>query len=106
MIIIKNRLLPVGKGFYAINLFGVVFSKGPLNAHSRNHEFIHTLQQREMLFLFFYLWYLLEWLVGLIRYRNSHKAYRNIRFEREAYTHQFDLNYSKKRQHFAWLKLK
>lgn len=35
--------LPLGKSFYAINLFGVVFAKGPLNSVSTRHEYIHTL---------------------------------------------------------------
>nr|DAF32802.1 MAG TPA: hypothetical protein [Caudoviricetes sp.] len=35
---------------------------------------------------------------------DTHTAYRSICFEREAYKNQEDLEYSKKRKHFAWLK--
>ena len=34
MKIIYNRLIPVGKRYYAINLFGVLFAKGPCTAQS------------------------------------------------------------------------
>lgn len=105
MIIIPNKLLPIGRKYYAINLFGIVFAKGEMSPQGRNHEYIHTLQQREMLFVGFYIWYLVEWLVGLCRYRDSHKAYRQIRFEKEAYCHQYDMEYNTKRKHFAWLNI-
>jgi len=39
----------------------------------------------ELLFIGFYLWYFIEWLILLIKYRNAHTAYRNIKFEKEAY---------------------
>ncbi len=97
--------MPMGRRYYAINLFGIVFAKGQLNAVDRNHEYIHTLQQREMLFIGFYVWYLVEWIIGLCRYRNSHKAYRQISFEREAYAHQHDLGYRKYRKHFSWFRI-
>lgn len=105
MIIIRNRWLPVGRRYYAINLFGIVFAKGQLSAADRNHEYIHTLQQREMLFIGFYIWYLVEWVIGLCRYRDSHKAYRQIRFEKEAYAHQHDLGYRHSRKHFSWFRI-
>ena len=57
MKIIRNKYLPIGKNFWAINILGIVFTKGKLSRISENHEYIHTLQQREMLFVFFYLWY-------------------------------------------------
>lgn len=97
--------MPVGRKYFAINLFGIVFAKGQLDAVSRNHEYIHTLQQREMLFIGFYIWYLVEWLIGFCRYRDSHKAYRQIRFEREAYAHQYDMGYKNSRKHFSWYRI-
>jgi len=86
----------------AINLFGVVFSKRPLTRVEENHEYIHTLQQRELLYLGFYLLYLLEWLFKMMRYRNFLKAYFSLSFEREAYDNQSLLNYRKKRRLWAW----
>ncbi len=64
-----------------------------------NHERIHTAQQREMLFVFFYLAYFLEWMVRLPMRGN---AYRNISFEREAYANQRNLDYLKHRKLDAW----
>lgn len=95
---------PFSRDYYAINIFGIVLSRGALSPTEANHEYIHTLQQREMLFVFFYLWYLAEWLVKMVRYRSFNKAYLHISFEREAYCHQHDLTYSQHRRHFAWLR--
>lgn len=102
MKIIYNSLIPF-KGFSAINLFGVVFARNEYKELSQrilNHEAIHTAQMREMAYVFFYIWYLVEWLIKLFRY--GRKAYDNISFEREAYTYQFDYSYLKKRKRFAW----
>lgn len=65
-----------------------------------NHEAIHTKQMKEMLYVFFYLWYVIEWIVRLFKRGN---AYRNISFEREAYSNQCYLKYNKERKRFAWL---
>lgn len=61
MIIIYNNIIPF-KGFKAINLFGVLFvRKGyKLNDIDIRHERIHTAQQREMLYVFFFLWYVID----------------------------------------------
>lgn len=103
MKVIRNTWFPFGS-FAAINLFGVVFSKYPLTEVSRNHEFIHTLQQREMLFVFFYLVYGLEWLVRILQTRDVLKAYHRISFEREAYANQHNLRYKNQRRFWAWTK--
>ncbi|MBK5721511.1 hypothetical protein JGH11_11570, partial [Dysgonomonas sp. Marseille-P4677] len=50
--------------FGAINLFGLVIARkdyGKLSEADKNHELIHTRQMTEMLFLFFYLCYIVEW---------------------------------------------
>lgn len=104
MKIIYVKHLLIGKRFYAINLFGVVFSRGRLDAVSINHEYIHTLQQREMLYVFFYLWYVIEWLVKLVYYRDYYLSYSNLSFEREAYRHQHNLRYHEQRPLFASLR--
>lgn len=62
-----------------------------------NHEKIHLRQQAEMLILLFFLWYAIEYLLRLAKYREHDKAYRNISFEREAYAHEHDDNYLKNR---------
>ena len=104
MKIIQNKIIPFGKNFLAINLFGVIFAKGYISPQTANHEYIHTLQQREMLFIFFYLWYVVEWVYKAFRYRGYEKGYFNISFEREAYTYGHDLSYPARRRHFAWTK--
>jgi hypothetical protein len=106
MKIIYNKYFPFGT-FWAINLFGYVFcrvDKGRLPETAKNHEYIHSLQQKEMFFIGFYLWYVIEWLYHLIRLRNFMKAYYALSFEREAYAMQDDLNYKYKRKRFAWFK--
>lgn len=105
MKVVRNRILPIGKRYLAINLFGVVFAKGELDAVDLNHESIHTAQMRELLYIPFYLLYFIEWLVRLVRHRGDlFAAYRSISFEREAYAHQRDLRYLSSRPRFAWLK--
>ncbi len=102
MKVVRIKRHPMGRNFYAINLFGVVFSIGPLSPVERNHEYIHTLQQRELLFIPFYLIYLAEWLVRYMQHRNWLRAYEHISFEREAYTMQHDLSYKHHRPFMAW----
>ena len=103
--IIRNSIIPVSH-FTAINLFGLIFVR---RGHSfsdvdLNHERIHTAQMLELLVLGFYLWYLVEWLVLLVRHRNVLRAYRNIRFEREAYENERDMSYLKSRKFWAWMR--
>ena len=103
MKIIINNILPP-KGFKCINLFGILFCRKQLNKIDINHETIHTKQMQELLYIFFYLWYVIEYLVKLIIYRNTKLAYRNISFEREAYQNQNDLDYLSNRIHYSWIK--
>lgn len=106
--VIFNSLIPP-RGFKAITLFPFIFVRS--SARSRftyidlNHEQIHIEQEKEMLVLPFLLWYLAEWLIRLILYRNRKEAYRNISFEQEAYLHQSDMSYLKHRKRFvSWLR--
>lgn len=69
-----------------------------------NHESIHLRQQAELLIVFFYLWYGLEFLLRLIQYQNRYKAYRNISFEREAYEKEGNFDYLKQRSAYGFLK--
>lgn len=105
MKIIYNKFIPF-KGFYAINLFGVLFVRGTRvpSDHVINHESIHTAQMKELLYIFFYMLYFFEWVFKLIKYGDSVKAYKNISFEREAYSYEYDLDYLNTRKHFASFK--
>ena len=69
-----------------------------------NHERIHLRQQIEMLWIFFFLWYGIEFLIRWIQFKNANLAYQNISFEREAYANEMDLNYLKHRKFWAFLK--
>jgi len=73
-----------------------------LSERTKNHEMIHWKQQLEMLIIFFYLWYLLEWIIKLFKY--GKKAYMNLSFEREAYDNDDNLNYLETRKHYSWVK--
>ena len=103
MKIIYNKLIPP-KGFSAINLFGVLFVKNGVVVTDKliNHEKIHTAQIKELLYIFFYVLYVLEWLFKLLKY--GKQSYYNISFEREAYSNTDNLNYLKTRKKFSFIK--
>ncbi|QQX78089.1 hypothetical protein JK629_07475 [Aequorivita iocasae] len=105
ILIVRPKLLR--KNYNGITLWPFVVLKHnslKKDAVFLNHERIHLRQQSELLILFFYLWYGLEFLIRLIQYKNRHKAYRNISFEREAYHYESDFNYLKKRKPYGFLK--
>lgn len=70
-----------------------------------NHEKIHLKQQLELLILPFYIAYLVHYVINLMIYKSHYQAYMNIIFEKEAYLHEKDINYLKKRRPFAWMGL-
>lgn len=105
MILVSKYLVP--KGYLGITLFPFVFVKYGRLKHDRfliNHERIHLKQQLELLILPFFIWYVLEFLLRYIQYKNWHQAYRHISFEREAYQKESDLEYLKKRSFWSFLK--
>ncbi|MFJ1365572.1 hypothetical protein ACILD7_02450 [Capnocytophaga canimorsus] len=104
MIRVCKWLVP--KGYRAITLYPFIFVRvwaDKNNAVLINHERIHLKQQAELLVIFFYLWYLLDFLWKYAKYRNWNKAYRNIIFEREAYGNEQNLNYLKIRGNWWFL---
>ena len=101
-VIIFKRLPFFSKDILAVTLCGLILSVRPLSRVELNHELIHVAQQRELLYLPFFIWYVAEWLVLLCKYRNWEQAYLHIRFEKEAYRHQHDLNYLKHRKHYKY----
>lgn len=117
MIEIRNNIIPF-KGFKAVNLFEIVFVRknADFSDTTRRHETIHTKQMREMLYVGFYLWYVIEYVCRWV-WRRWHKpdhlfygrkwmrlAYYDISLEQEAYEYQDSEEYIKKRKHFAWVK--
>lgn len=106
MKIIYNKLIPF-KGFIAMNLFGFLFVRKELKDKLRDDVIrsIHTTQMKELLYIGFYIWYIIEWLIRvLFVYPFSHKAYKMISFEVEAYKYEDDENYLNNRKHYSQIK--
>ncbi|MBF0648600.1 hypothetical protein IR083_07195 [Dysgonomonas sp. GY75] len=103
MKIIRNKYLPP-KGYSAMMLFGFILARpgAELSPRTIRHEETHKKQMLEMLVIFFYLWYGVEYLIRICIYGNMKEAYRNISFEREAYSNDNPVPY--KRKPFAWIK--
>lgn len=100
MILIINKYI-LKKGFLGVSIWPfVILKEKTLSADPvfMNHEKIHLRQQIELLIIPFYIWYLAEFILKYIFYRNAYLAYRNISFEREAYQNEADLFYLKKRR--------
>lgn len=105
MILFSKYLVP--KGYTGITVFPFVFLKTKAlkdDAVLVNHERIHLKQQLELLVIPFYLFYMIEFIIRLIQYRQWYTAYRNISFEREAYCNEIDLNYLKTRSFWSFTK--
>ncbi|MDC8003282.1 hypothetical protein POV27_04425 [Aureisphaera galaxeae] len=106
MIVLVNPNL-IRKGFSGITFWPFVILK---EQHLKeddvfmNHERIHLRQQLELLIVFFYLWYSLEFLVRWLQLGNRRKAYYAISFEQEAYKKEKDLNYLQKRPYWGFTK--
>ena len=103
LLIVTKYLIP--KGYRGLTVFPFVFVKYDVDKKNRifvNHEKIHLRQQLELLILPFFIWYLLEYCIRLVQYRNANLAYRNISFEREAYENESDLEYLKNRMFFSF----
>ena len=99
MRILRTKLFPRGR-FIACSLFGVLVTRPEtkLSPAIVNHEAIHAAQQREMLYLPFFIAYFFEWLYRLFLPGN---AYENLSFEREAYANQSNPRYLDHRPRFA-----
>lgn len=105
MILVLKYLIP--KGYIGLTVFPFIFIKnGGLKTNTSliNHEKIHLQQQLELLIIPFFILYGLDFIIGLIYYRNWHLAYKNIIFEREAYAKEKDLDYLKSRPFWAFSK--
>lgn len=69
-----------------------------------NHEKIHHRQQIELLVIPFYVLYLLNYVLNLLRFKSHDKAYSGIFFEKEAFANEHNLNYLNTRKTFASFK--
>jgi hypothetical protein len=127
MKIIYNDRFP-REEYLAMTIFPFIFARDELSEIDINHEHIHGHQQIEMTLAsffailitivafdwsawwvllslpVFYVWYGIEYIVRFIMYSKQKEAYRNISFEQEAYLHEGDLTYLKRREPFSWFK--
>ena len=105
ILIVSKYLIP--KGYRGLTFFPFVILKFAAAKDDKvllNHEMIHIRQQVELLILPFYIWYFLDFGIKFLRYKDKNKAYRNIIFEREAYSNENDLDYLKSRSFWSFLK--
>lgn len=103
-IIIYNNFIPF-KGFKAMAFYPFIFVRGnSISSTAIYHEKIRFEEQKDLLLIFFYIWYIVEYLIRLIQYRNFKVAYRNISFEREAYLNQNNFDYIENRKRFNFVK--
>lgn len=95
------------KNYAAMTIWPFIFIKDKSSKQNRtliNHEKIHLKQQIELLWFFFFLWYVLEFLFKLIKYKKWNIAYKAISFEREAYANEHKLNYLTSRKIWSFFK--
>jgi len=105
MIIFSRLLIP--KNYNGLAIYPFIFLKNrslSKNDVLINHERIHLRQQLELLLVFFFIWYILEFMLNLVRYRNWNKAYRHISFEKEAYVNEMNPNYLIDRKFWSFIK--
>lgn len=103
MIIVRTKYIPKwwdGKAYFPFILIRkdckneqVVFM----------HEKIHYEQQKEMLIVFAFIWYWLEYAIRFTVYMNYHRAYHQHSMEREAYENQNNLHYLVTRKRYSFL---
>jgi hypothetical protein len=68
------------------------------------HEKIHHQQQLELLVIPFYIWYILEWLLKWAVYKDRKQAYKELSFEREAYSNDHHTDYLKSRRFWEFIR--
>ena len=88
----------------AITLWPFIICRDKSNIVMINHEKIHIKQQAEMLIIFFFIGYILNWIINLFYYKfNLFEAYINIVFEKDAYLNEEDLEYLNSRDLYSWV---
>lgn len=106
MIIVASKYL-IKNDIRGLTLFPFIFISEKADLKNEiliNHEKIHIQQQKELLVLPFYIWYLFDFGIQFLKYKNKNAAYRNICFEKEAYANEKNLNYLKQRNFWDFLK--
>lgn len=109
MLILESKLV------YILNLFlnieAVTIGPFILNSSAKisplvlRHEKIHAEQWFEMMYIFFPFVYCFDFIVGIFQGKSIDEAYKGIRAEKEAYMHEKDKNYLRRRKRWDWLSL-
>ena len=105
ILIVSKYLIP--KDYRGLTLFPFVVLKHGSDKEDillLNHEKIHLRQQLELLVLPFFVWYVLEFLIKYLKFRNRNTAYHAISFEREAYQNEKNPHYLSQRKPFSFFK--
>ena len=105
MVVIVTWLF--AKNFRGLAIYPFIFLRNKNlkeNLKIINHERIHLRQQIELLWVFFFLWYGVEFFIRWIQFKNPLTAYFNISFEKEAYANEVDMNYLKTRKSWSFWK--
>lgn len=107
MIIINGQRLLKNTKISGITLFPFILLRRKSDRKNKiliNHERIHIRQQMELLIIIFYIWYLSEYYIRYLKYKNPNLAYRNISFEREAYANEQNTDYLSKRKIWSFIR--
>ena len=104
MILFSKYLIP--KNYTGLAIYPFIFLKNKSLSDNWvliNHERIHLKQQLELLWVFFFLWYILEFLFRFVQLRNWNDAYKNISFEKESYENEGNPNYLNERKIWSFI---
>lgn len=101
-IVIRSKHFPF-RPFGGITLFCFIIFRSDMfvRASDMRHEMTHVRQQMEWLVVGFVILYFGEFLFNYLRYRDFMEAYYHISFEREAYAHEHEPDYLKRRKLWA-----
>ena len=105
MIIVFKLIIP--SNYRSLTIWPFIFITNKYlkkDAKLINHEKIHLKQQKELFWIFFFIWYSIEYLIFLIKYKNHNTAYHSISFEKEAYLNEHNFNYLKHKKRYSFLK--
>jgi hypothetical protein len=109
IVVVGDRVPRFFSCFYpvaGVTLWPFIFVASDVSADEKrtmiNHERIHICQANEMLVVFFYLLWVLEFLVGMCRYGSAHAAYVHISLEAEAHANEHDMQYCHERRLWGW----
>jgi hypothetical protein len=103
IIIKKSWFVPPSAAGWTLAPFIIYKKEEYATDVNNNHELIHIEQQKELMVIPFFILYILNFIINIFRMNSS--PYRNIMFEKEAYTNEGNANYLKTRKRFNYFKL-